>query len=200
MPPPAKKLPSRVPPPPCTTSEEPFFAALTELPNSPLDNGRNDIAELQVEQALEGKHTIKMGDHHSEQMDDLNSGPATAQRPGQCDHDCATRGCKNRCVLEGCHDHGNAEPRQCLKCLPGEEETMADLRHAEAVAMDDHDSEQMRDLKSAVLKRCFTPRTRQLRAERRRREAKERQRQRVIRGLVCEARQFFHELMDLIAA
>ena len=77
---------------------------------------------------------------------------------------------------------------------------MADLRHAEAVEMDDHDSEQMGDLKSAVLKRCFTPRTRQLRAERRRREAKERQRQRVIRGLVCEARQFFHELMDLIAA
>ena len=101
LPPPAIKLPSRVPPPPCAKSAEPFFATLTELPNSPLDNGRNDIAELQVEQALEGKHTIKMGDHHSEQMDDLNSGPATARRPGQCDHDCDTRGCQNRCVLDG---------------------------------------------------------------------------------------------------
>ena len=77
---------------------------------------------------------------------------------------------------------------------------MADLRHAEAVEMDDHDSEQMGDLKSAVLKRCLTPRTRQLRAERRRREAEERQRQRVIHGLVCEARKLFHELVGFIAA
>ena len=52
LPPPAIQLPSRVPPPPCTKSAEPFFAALTELPNSPLDNEVNDIAVLQVEQAL----------------------------------------------------------------------------------------------------------------------------------------------------
>ena len=127
-------------------------------------------------------------------------GPATARRPGQCDHDCDTRGCQNGCVLEMYHDHGNPEPHQCLKCLAGEEETMADLRHAEAVEMDDHDSEQMGDLKSAVLKRCFTPRTKQQRAETRCREAKERQRQRDIRALVSEAQQQFDELMDLIVA
>ena len=150
---------------------------------------------------LRHAETVEMDDHDSEQMDDLNSGPATARRPGQCDHGCDTRGCQNGCVLEMYHDHDHVfEPHQCLKCLAGEEETMADLRHAEAVAMDDHDSEQMRHLKSAVLKRCFTPRTRQLREERRRREAEERQQQRVFRGLVCQARNFFHELVDLIAA
>ena len=68
------------------------------------------------------------------------------------------------------------------------------------VEMGNHDSEQMDDLKSAVLRRCFTPRTKQQRAALRRRQAEERQRQRVIRGLVCEARQRVHELMDLIVA
>ena len=158
---------------------------------------------LQAEEAKERAIDVAMPELDTVSMADVHVlrfrfGPATARRPGQCDHDCDTRGCQNGCVLEMYHDHGNPEPHQCLKCLAGEEETMADLRHAEAVAMDDHDSEQMRDL--AVLKRCFTPRTRQLRAERRRWEAEERQRQRVIHGLVCEARKLFHELVGFIAA
>ena len=156
-----------------------------------------EAKERAIDVAMPELDTVSMADAH---VPRFRFGPATARRPGQCDHDCDTRGCQNGCVLEPYHDHGSPEPHQCLKCLPGEQETMADLRYAEAVEMDDHDSEQMGDLKSAVLKRCFTPRTRQLRAERRRREAKERQRQRVIRGLVCEARQRVHELMDLIVA
>ena len=135
LPPPAKKLPSRVPPPPCTTSKEPFFAALTELPNSPLDNGRNDIAELQVDQALEGKHASSSAAGHE-------------SRAG--------------------HGHPTS--------IDVDEHESAVVDDNVTVEMGDHDSEQMDDLKSAVLRRCFTPRTKQQRAALRRRQAEKRQR------------------------
>ena len=75
----------------------------------------SDIRMLQAEEAKERAIDVAMPELDTVSMADVHVlrfrfGPATARRPGQCDHDCDTRGCQNGCVLEMYHDHGNPEP------------------------------------------------------------------------------------------